>query len=115
MPSIPILRKNNLKNIIIQSSKDIELNENTTKKKKVLISEINRNLIISSNATKNLFINEKMITIQTTVEYYTNRFNIFKKIVIYAKNLFIILNYFVLNVIRIFFVVNVSKIITKNI
>jgi hypothetical protein len=56
-----------------------------------------------------------MITIQTTVEYYTNRFNIFKKIVIYAKNLFIILSYFVLNVIRIFFVVNVSKIITKNI
>ena len=61
VPSIPILRKNNLKNIIIQSSKDMELNENTTKKKKVLISEINRNLIISSNATKNLFINEKNV------------------------------------------------------
>ena len=57
--ALPILKKNILKNIIIQSNKDIESNENTTNKKKVSINEENRNLIISSNATKNLFINEK--------------------------------------------------------
>ena len=59
VPIIPILKKNSFKNIKMQQNKDIELNENTTKKKQVSINEANRNLIISSNASKNLFINEK--------------------------------------------------------
>ena len=59
VPVIPILKKNSLKNIKIQSLKDEEINERSTKKKQVLINENNKNLIMAANAMRNLFRSEK--------------------------------------------------------
>ena len=67
-------------------------------------------LVVTMNAFRKI---AELIQIIVQIDFYLKIFKIFKKNVIYVKNLFILLNYIMPNVVFIFFVVNVLKAIMK--
>ena len=53
------------------------------------------------------------IILKILIEFFSALIKVFKKIVIYVKNLFISLNYIMQNVTNIFYVENASKVIMR--